>query len=133
MKTLILICFTIISLITYELSGQEKYSKEKISPEELSGWQTLGKGKVTINADELIIEEVAESDGYFLFSPKSYMGNVILKYKVKALSESSVLIVLVSASDPGNSNKISIPIGIEKNSIWQWRRQLEHYNITFNN
>lgn len=133
MKALVIISTLIIILISHISFGQNQLIKEKITPEELSTWPTLDKGKTTINKDELIIEEIKESDGYFLFSPKSYSGNVILNYKVKALSESAVLIVLLSASDTGDTEKIIIPTGIKKEDIWQWRKQLEHYNFTFNN
>ncbi len=108
--------------------------KEAITARELSTWRTLDKGKSTVVGEEIIIEETKGSDGYFLVSPKSYKGDIILNYKVKALSESTVLIVLFSASDAGAHQGITLPPDDTKGmGFWTWRTHLEHYNLTFNN
>jgi hypothetical protein len=108
--------------------------KELITPQELISWQTLDKGKATIERDKLIIEEVEGSDGYFLVSPKSYSGDIVVNYKVKALSESSVLIVLFAASDKGDTQELTLlPKEAKGSDFWTWRTHLEHYNLTFNN
>lgn len=108
--------------------------KEAITAQELSTWETLDTGKSTIEGDLLIIEETKGSDGYFLISPKSYSGDIVLNYKVKALSESSVLIVLFSASDKGAAEALTLPKKEAKGrEFWTWRTHLEHYNLTFNN
>lgn len=129
---------SLVLIITFNsvISGtaQTKLIKEEISAKALTAWQTLDKGKTTVNEDELIMEEVAGSDGYFLISPKSYEGDIILNYKVKALSESAVCIVLLSASDQGETLKLTLPPKEAKGrDFWDWRTQLEHYNLTFNN
>lgn len=111
-----------------------KLKKEMITAQELSTWRTLDKGKSTVVGQEIIIEETDGADGYFLVSPKSYKGDIVLNYKVKALSESAVLIVLFSASDVGDSEGITLPPKeTEGMGFWTWRTHLEHYNLTFNN
>lgn len=114
--------------------GEKELKNEKISVKELSTWKTLDKGKSTVLNNELIIEEIDGSDGYFLISPESYEGDLILNYKVKAMSESSVLIVLFSASDKGITGGLTLPPSDTKGiGFWTWRTHLEHYNLTFNN
>ncbi len=136
MKTIMLIPITLISLLISLTSCSQTVSlqKEVITPQALSHWRTLDKGVSTINEDELIVEETAGADGYFLISPKSYPGDMVLMYKVKAMSESSVLIVLFSASDHGESMGLTLPSKDAQGSdFWTWRTKLEHYNLTFNN
>ncbi|WP_299443793.1 hypothetical protein [uncultured Aquimarina sp.] len=118
------------------LTGCEsnKDIEEKITSEELITWKTLGKGKTSIQHQEFIMEEIDSSDGLFLISPKNYQGDMVLQYKIKALSEASVLIVLFSASDSSETLQLTIPPENSKNEdIWKWRREMNHYNLTFNN
>ncbi len=108
--------------------------EDKITSEELLTWKTLGKGKTSIQHQEFIMEEIDSSDGFFLIGPKSYQGDMVLQYKIKALSEASVLIVLFSASDSSETLELTIPQENSKNEdIWKWRREMNHYNLTFNN
>ncbi len=121
------LCFTV-------LVNAQPLIRESISAKKLQAWTTLDKGKTSVNKDELIIEEIQGSDGYFLISPKSYEGDLILNYKVKTMSESSVLIVLFSASDKGQSSNLTLPPPeTTGRGFWDWRTNLEHYNLTFNN
>ncbi len=108
---------------------------EQISVQELANWHTYGIGKTSIEGDQLIVEETDGSDGFFLISPESYKGDITMTYKVKALSESAVQIVLFSASDPGKSLALTKPTSndLSPREVWNWRTTLEHYNLTFNN
>ncbi|WP_282079356.1 hypothetical protein [Aquimarina algiphila] len=117
-----------------ESCNSNELIEEKVSSQELSGWETLGKGKTSIQDHEFVFEEIDSSDGFFLISPKRYEGDMVLKYKIKPLSEASVLITLFSASDTAETLQLTLP---EKNAdeeaIWEWRREMNHYNLTFNN
>ncbi len=127
---------TVSIIIILVMTGCEsnKLIEEQINPEELLEWKTLGKGKTSIKDREFIMEEIDSSDGLFLISPKNYQGDIILKYKIKALSEASVLIVLFSASNTSETLELTIPEdNISNEDIWQWRREMSHYNLTFNN
>ncbi len=129
----------ITTLLLYYLVGilgqpVKTQIRHHITPEELCLWSSLDKGRLTIQEDQLIIEEIPGSDGFSIVSPESYSGNIKINYQVKALSEASVLIVLFHASDIGKSNAITLPPeGAHGMEIWTWRTKLEHYNISFNN
>lgn len=134
MKTIVSRILFFCSLLLLANCSETTLKKESITAQELSTWRTLDNGKSTVVGEEIIIEETEGADGYFLISPKSYKGDIILNYKVKALSESAVLIALFSASDAGESQGITLPPKDTKGmGFWTWRTHLEHYNLTFNN
>ncbi len=127
----LVLIIVLISMVGY---SQNKIKQEKISPQQLYTWQTLDKGKRTIKNDALLLEETQGSDGYFLISPKKYKGDYVLNYKVKAMSESAVLITLFSVSQRDDTGKLDLPKNdASPKEIWEWRSSLEHYNLTFNN
>ncbi|MFY0594602.1 DUF1961 family protein [Roseivirga sp.] len=121
-------------LITLFHIGQAQ-NRKSFTIQELANWPTYGIGKASIQNDALVLEETEGSDGLFLISPKSYQGELTITYKVKALSESAVQIVLFSASDEGKSTDLTIPESndLSPREVWNWRTTLEHYNLTFNN
>lgn len=127
------------SLITVLLLALTQFihaqNQEALTAKDLATWQTYGIGKTTIQNNELILEETDGSDGFFLISPKSYAADLTITYKVKALSESAVQIVLLSASDPGESLALTLPTSedLTPREVWTWRTTLEHYNLTYNN
>ncbi len=131
MKTRLQIALITLLSATAFSCGQKK---EQITPEELATWQTFDKGKSTIQGDELIVEEIEGSDGYFLISPKVYETNFTLTYKVKALSESTVLITLFSVLQEGDNRTFSVPSeSATPREVWNWRSGMKHYNLTINN
>lgn len=120
--------------ISFSNCGQESLNQIQITPEELMSWQTFDKGRRTINGDELIVEEIEGSNGYFIISPEVLKDEFVLKYKVKALSSSTVLINLFSVTQEGNSETFELPPETSSPSeVWQWRTTMKHYNLTFNN
>ena len=129
MKTVITAIF-----LTFVQFGYAQ-TQEAFTAKNLASWQTYGIGKTTIQNDELIVEETDGSDGFFLISPKPYVGDITMTYQVKALSESAVQIVLFSASDKGESQTLTLPSSndLTPREVWTWRTTLEHYNLTFNN
>lgn len=125
----------ILSLISAVFFATGCTAQESFSPTDLANWETYGIGKTTVRNGELIVEETDGSDGFFLISPKSYTGDITMTYKVKAMSESAVQIVLFSASDQGESLALTAPSSndLTPREVWTWRTTLEHYNLTFNN
>jgi len=85
------------------------WQEHKISAEDLVKWKLLGKGKVfnVLNA-QTCLSEAEDSQGVMLMSPESY-GDVILKYKVLALTPATVLVTILSASDPLEKKGLTIP------------------------
>lgn len=135
MKNYNMIFSTILAIFFAASCTSVKTTQERFTVEDLANWQTYGIGKTSIQNDELIVEETDGSDGFFLISPESYKGDVSMSYKVKALSESAVQIVLFSASDAGESLALTKPSSndLTPREVWNWRTTLEHYNLTFNN
>lgn len=129
-----LLTIVLISILMITSCKSNDFIENKISSQELSQWKTIGKGKTSIKDHEFIFEEIDSSGGFFLVSPKSYQGDMVLQYKIKGLSKASVLIVLFSASDTAETIELTLP---KKNAntedIWEWRREMNHYNVTFNN
>lgn len=124
----------IIILLSATVYSCGQNNKEEISVKELATWQTFDKGKSTIQGDELIVEEIEGSDGYFLISPKVYETDFTLTYKVKALSESTVLITLFSVLQEGDNGTFSVPSeSATPREVWNWRSGMKHYNLTINN
>lgn len=114
--------------------AQSRLQEARITPQELTTWQTLDLGKAKVQGNELIMEETEGSNGYFLISPERYRGDLQVNYQVKALSESSVCILLLFVSDSGVSEELTLPpMDAKGRDFWDWRTQLEHYNLTFNN
>ncbi|WP_350292937.1 family 16 glycoside hydrolase [uncultured Croceitalea sp.] len=114
--------------------AQSNGGKEQIAPEELTTWQTFDKGKTTVQGDELIVEETEGSDGYFMISPKKYADDFTLTYKVKAMSESTVLITLFSVTQNDGVEGFQLPAHTATpREVWNWRSEMEHYNLTINN
>lgn len=127
----ILLMILLTPLVGY---GQKTTQQVEITPEELSQWKTLDKGKSTLKDGALIIEETAGANGYFLISPQRYQGDYVVRYKVKAISESSVLITLFSASQKDNADELTLPASDSTApKLWEWRSNMQHYNLTFNN
>lgn len=123
--------FTLLTVLGFSC-GQNNI--EKITPQQLARWQTFDKGKSTVQGDELIVEETEGSDGYFLISPKEYNTDFTLKYKVKPMSESTVLITLFSVTQEGDPTEFSVPsVSATPREVWDWRSGMKHYNVTINN
>lgn len=101
---------TVILIFILMITGCEPndFVEEGISSQELSKWKTIGKGKTSIKDHEFVFEEIDSSDGFFLVSPKSYQGDMVIQYKIKALSKASVLIVLFSASDTKENYTVNL-------------------------
>ena len=89
--------------------AQTTTKQEQITPKELNSWQTYGKGKSSVIDDVLTVEETEGSDGYFIISPELIAEDFVLTYKVKALSESTVLINLFSVAQTGNDDTFTLP------------------------
>ncbi|PQJ80358.1 family 16 glycoside hydrolase [Polaribacter porphyrae] len=126
----------IILMLLFSISTASFCQKkvEKINAQELNKWQTFDKGKKTIKGNEIIIEETEGSNGYFLISPKIYDKDFTLNYKVKAMSESTVLITLFSVLQNTASTIFTLPKeNATPRQVWDWRSSMKHYNLTINN
>lgn len=85
------------------------WKEQKVSAEALIKWKFLGKGKAfNILNGQTCLSEAEDSQGVMLMSPDVY-GDVILKYKVLALTPATVLVTILSASDVSEKNTLTIP------------------------
>lgn len=116
------------------MSCSYKPRERSISVEELSSWPTYGIGEVALEGNEIILTETQGSDGFFLISPNKLAKDLVIRYQVKPMSESSVLITLFSATQTGTNEQLALPpVDATPMEVWQWRSKMKHYNLTFNN
>lgn len=84
------------------------WKEQKISSETLLKWKLLGQGKVFhLLNEQICLSESEDSQGVMLMSPDSY-GDVILRYKILALTPATVLVTVLSASDASGKSTLSV-------------------------
>lgn len=109
---IVLFVFSVQTTVADHLNIADKpdnWREQKVSAEELVKWRFLGKGKVfNILNGQTCLSEAEDSQGVMLMSPESY-GDVILRYKVLALTPATVLVTILSASDASGKNTLTIP------------------------
>ena len=110
----------------------EKYHKELVSSSELAGWDFFGMGKAfESGGGSVCLTENDSTAGVVLISPKSYAGDVIVRYKTLALTSATVLVFMHSASDLG-SDKLTIPEDYNGN-MGMWTTEKDNYSHAFRN
>ena len=123
------VLFTIALFVL--LSFANGYS-QKISTAELMNWTLLGEGEVGSLGEQVSLQEADISKGIMLVSPKIYGDNVIVKYKVLALTSATVIVTMLSVSDTGASEDLTIPENYDGN-IGIWSNEKENYFFAFKN
>lgn len=124
----------IISL-THGQSTDERlkgFNEEKVNTAALQDWEIWGQGEVLVLGDQICLKEDDETKGVMLMSPKSYSGDVVLKFNVLALTAASVVAVLISGSDVGASAALTIPEDYDGN-FKLWYEEKENYFFAFKN
>lgn len=107
-------------------------NEEKVNPAELRDWKAWGQGEVMALGEQTCLKEDDETKGLMIISPKSYSRNVILKFKVLALTAASVVAVVVSGSDSGESNALTISEDYD-GDFSLWYDEKENYFFAFKN
>lgn len=100
----------------------------KYSPNDLGNWQQLGEGKGIVTHGQFMMEEVEESKGFLILSPEKY-EDVVIRYEVMTLNPATVLVAIVNASDPGESDKLTLKENSD--SFGFWTREAENYMFGF--
>jgi hypothetical protein len=116
-------------------NGQSKSSNfdtKIITTSELTQWRFFGKGELSTWGDQLALKEAADTKGVMLLSPESYTGDIIVSYKVMALTPATVIVTLLAVSDLGESESITIPERYD-GGIELWSKEKENYFIAFKN
>lgn len=103
-----------------------------VSPAALLRWKRLGTGTAEVEGDGIRLAEGENSKGVMLTSPKAYGDNVALMYDVKPENSDTVLVAVLSASDPGEATRVTIPEGYDGAMTWLVE-SVENYFFAFCN
>lgn len=106
--------------------------KTIVSADDLANWPVVGLGKVEKSGNQITMQESDDSKGIMLVSPIPYSSDVIVRYKTLALTSPTVLVALISLSDIGMSDNISIPENFD-GSLGLFTNERENYFFAFKN
>ncbi len=86
----------------------------KVSNEELLDWTFTGIGKFYNEAGrQVCLMEGENSQGVGIFTPRAYMGDVVLRYKIMPLNAATVLVNLLCMGDDQNPTQLTLPAGYD--------------------
>ncbi|WP_372772947.1 hypothetical protein [Mangrovibacterium sp.] len=107
---------------------------EKLSPEDLNSWSFFGQGSKMVESHNMFFmkEDPAYSDGVMIVSPESYGEEVVVRYEVMTLTPATVLVAILSASNPGEDANLTIPADYD-GSMKLWIDDVESYFYAFRN
>jgi len=106
--------------------------KTSVNSNELLKWTVMGNGKVEISGSQIAMQESDDSKGIMLVSPEVYGHDVVVRYKVMALTPATVLVALLSVSDNGDSDKVTVPEDYD-GSLGLFTKEKENYFFAFKN
>ncbi|MCG8306886.1 MAG: hypothetical protein MI975_05790 [Cytophagales bacterium] len=135
-KRIIAICFGI--LIMHVARGQSKsdlikdWTETKIDSEELLTWEKWGKGEISKWRTAVCLKETDETSGVMLVSPKSYGEDVVVKYRTLALTPATVMVMMLSVSNDGDTRALDIPQNYD-GGIGPWLNEKENYFFAYRN
>ncbi len=108
------------------------WKQEKIAPEALADWRLLGKGKVSLGLNEqVVVQEMDDSQGVMLVSPTFYEGDVVVRYQVLALTPATVFITMLAATDLA-AGRLTIPDDYD-GGMALWTGDAANYFFAFKN
>jgi len=108
-------------------------SAEEISTETIAdAWTSYGQGVVRYQNRMLFLQEAEDSKGVGVVSPEAYGENVVVRYELMPMNPASVCVAVLSASDDGESGKLTIPEGYDGNGGF-WFREAHNYFFAFHN
>ena len=100
---------------------------------DLLEWPAYGQGTVQdFRGEAVIMTEAEESEGMVLVSPQRCGRRVVLRYKAFALTPGSVLVVILSASDGAETDRLTLPAGYD-GAIGPWVGPKPNYFFAFHN
>ena len=131
----LLTLFVVISISScvqnQETLDLSNYEMEEISSDDLLNWSFFGLGRASKSGSaQFCIAENDSTVGAMIISPDSYDGDVIVRYKTMALTSSTVLVALLSASDLGSSGELSIPEDYDA-KMGLWTKEKDNYFFAF--
>ena len=117
--------------VSTDLSGMkaESYPLDEF----LKAWKFYGVGAFYDESGrQACLEEGENTSGTLIVSPKSYTGDVVVRYKVMTLNPATVMITLLSLSDRGTSADLTLPEGYDGN-MGYLEEVAENYFIAYRN
>jgi len=129
---ILFLAFILSTTISISQTTLKEYKKQDITTSQLKTWQLLGKGAVSKWGTQLSLQESEKSKGIMLISPKTYGDDVIITYKVLALTPATVIVNMLSVSDKGMDTHLNIPKDYD-GSIGLWSKQKQSYFFAFKN
>ena len=109
------------------------YTQVQLDTNELLKWRKWGAGEAFYLSEQLCIREADETQGIMLISPVTYSGDLVLRFKILALTPASVIAVILAASDRGIEKKgLSLPENYD-GSFGLWQREKDNYFFAFKN
>ena len=107
---------------------------EEFSAKQLNDWDFYGVGKKGVDSHGIFLmkETPNSSKGVMVVSPKSYGTDVVLKYDVMALTAPTVCVVILSASDKGKTDTVTIPQKYD-GDVRPWINKYDNYFFSFRN
>lgn len=131
-NTVFVLFFLMVTGLSFGQTNNFGLKKTSVNSKELLNWTVLGEGKVELYGSQVAMQESDNSKGIMLVSPEDYSKDVIVRYKVMALTPASVLVALLSVSDVGESDKLTIPEDYD-GSLGLFTYEKENYFFAFKN
>lgn len=106
---------------------------EQVSAEDLvANWDFYGKGVRKVERNMFYMKEDNGSSGVMIVSPGNYGENFVLTYEIMPMTAASVLVVLMSASDDGTGQSLTLPNDYDGNA-GPWVRDIDNYFFAYHN
>ena len=104
-----------------------------VSPEELANqWTFHGEGSSAAQNRMFYMEETIGSKGVMIVSPKTYEGDVTIRYELMPMNPASVCVAILYASDMGDAESLTMPAGYD-GSMGHWINEIDNYFFAFHN
>ncbi|HKK61086.1 MAG TPA: hypothetical protein VJ951_00920 [Bacteroidales bacterium] len=131
-STVLILALTIFAGSAYGQANDYGLKAKKVSPDELMNWTLLGDGTAQKGGPRVAFQESDDSKGIMFVSPEAYSSDVIVRYKVMALTPATVLVALLSVSDLGETEDLTVPSYFD-GSLGLFLQEKENYFFAFKN
>ena len=95
-------------------------------------WSFHGAGLVRVQNRMLYMAEAEDSQGVMVVSPAVFGGDLIVRYEIMPLNPGSVSVVMLSASDAGKGETVTLPSDYD-GGMGVWTRDIHNYFFAFHN
>jgi hypothetical protein len=121
--------FAFLILGTQCLQAQQEH---RITTDELLKWEFHGQGEMSQWGDQVILKEAVDTKGVMLISPEKYAKDVVMRYKVMALTPATVLVSMLAMSDVGSVDELTLSDDYDGN-MGLWIKEKDNYFFAYKN